>query len=237
MADRNKEEFKNLESVVIKMEDLAKVGTKYAEKRQKNNDEDNRLHDTHDLYGDNGISYSKERNAMPSIDETIEEKGSSTAGKDVIEINEEEEFIPIGARGKVQWKFAITAATTDSKIDGDGLGSLNNAVIQLEKMLKVKIQKVALSDPRMLAKEARDTLVRSLEPNPPKHKPISYLVPNPAYTIDPSTQQSPGVPVTPEEQRLADSGYMEYTFQVEINIKNNKSDIDLFPEFTARVLK
>ena len=30
---------------------------------------------------------------------------------------------------------------------------------------------------------------------------------------------------------------MEYTFQVELNIKNNKSDIDLFQEFTARVLK
>ena len=67
MAGRNKEDLKNPESVVIKMEDLVKVSTKYAEKRQNNN-KDDRLHDTHDLYGDNGIPYSKERNAMPSID-------------------------------------------------------------------------------------------------------------------------------------------------------------------------
>ena len=71
------------------MENLAKVSTKYAEKKQKTNDKDDRLHDTHDLYGNNGIPYSKERNAMPSIDETIAEKGSSTNGKDVIEIDAE----------------------------------------------------------------------------------------------------------------------------------------------------
>ena len=48
-------------------------------------------------------------------------------------VTAEEEFIPIGARGKVQWEFVLTAATTYDKINAERPGSLTNAVIQVEK--------------------------------------------------------------------------------------------------------
>ena len=59
-----------------------------------------------------------------------------------MEISAEEEFIPISARGKVYWKFAITAAITDARIDSKGPGSLTNAIIQVKKMINEKIQDV-----------------------------------------------------------------------------------------------
>ena len=62
--------------------------------------------------------------------------------------------------------------------------------------------------PKELALKARDLLIKMAEE--PKdayltRKP-TLLIPNPVYEIDPSTQQNLGVPVTPEEQKLADSG-------------------------------
>ena len=43
---------------------------------------------------------------------------------------------------KVHWKFVLTAATTDENISGKGPGSHTYAVIQVEKILKKKIQDV-----------------------------------------------------------------------------------------------
>ena len=74
--------------------------------------------------------------------------------------------------------------------------------------------------PKELALKARDFLIQMAEEPEDAdltRKPV-FLIPNPVYEIDPSTQQNPGVPVTPEEQKLADSGVLEHTFQVELNI-------------------
>ena len=62
-------------------------------------------------------------------------------------------------------------------------------------------------------------------------KKPAFLVPNPANEIDLTTQQNPGVPVTPEEQKLADSGVLEYTFQVELHIRNGTNDLTAFQQF------
>ena len=67
-------------------------------------------------------------------------------------------------------------------------------------------------------------------------KKAAFLIPNPVYNIDPSTQQNPGVPVTLEEQKLEDSGVLEYTFQVELNIRNGTNDLTVFQQFTNRVI-
>ena len=94
----------------------------------------------------------------------------------------------------------MTAATTDKDISSGSPSSLTNAVIQVEKILKRKIQDVSPLAPKELALEARDFLIQMAEE--PKdadltRKPV-FLIPNPVYEIDPSTQQNPGVPVTPE---------------------------------------
>ena len=45
-----------------------------------------------------------------------------------------------------------------------------------------------------------------------------------------------GVPVTPEEQKLADIGVLEYTFQVELNIRNGTNDLAVFQLFVNQVI-
>ena len=62
------------------------------------------------------------------------------------------------------------------------------------------------------------------------------MIPNPIFEIDPTTQQTPGVTVTPEEQNLANSGVLKYTFQIELNVKN-ATEILAFPRFTNRVIE
>ena len=76
---------------------------------------------------------------MPTITENPQEEWTKVEPPIIAE---EEEFIPIGACGKVTWTFVLTAATTDDEIVKQGPGSLTNAVIQVEEMLKVKIQDV-----------------------------------------------------------------------------------------------
>ena len=225
--------------VAINIKGLAKVCEEYADKRQKNEESEissKASYTLDDLYGDNGVPPANKGSAIPSI---TENSGTDkTEEEDQPEIRAEEEFIPIGARGKVQWKIAITAVTTDAEINSQGPGSLTNAVIQVKKLINKKIQDMnSTLAPNTLAKKARDILVQWLE-SKPAAKPCqkSILVPNPAYQII-FTQQNPGVSVTPEEQKLADSGDLEYTFQVELNIKNGKTDLTLFQEFVQKVLK
>ena len=67
-------------------------------------------------------------------------------------------------------------------------------------------------------------------------KNLAFMIPNPVYDINPSTQQNLGVPVTKEEQKLADSSELEYTFQVELYIKNGNTDLAVFQQFTNRVI-
>ena len=64
-----------------------------------------------------------------------------------------------------------------------------------------------------------------------------FSVPNPIYDIDSSTLQNPGISVTPEEQKLADEGELEYTFQVELHTKPGVSDLTIFQLFTNRVIR
>ena len=76
----------------------------------------------------------------------------------------ETEFTPIGKRGKVDWKFVLTAGTTDDNIFKKGPGCLTAAVIQVEKMLGVKIQDVhSPLAPRDLTVRARDLLIRQAD--------------------------------------------------------------------------
>ena len=142
--------------------------------------------------------------------------------EDPPQITVEDEFIPIGARGKVHWNFAITAASTDAEINAQGPGSLTNAVIQVDKILNITIQYVVSPmGPRELAKKARDILTREADkPAASQSKTANFMIPNPIFKIDPTTQQTPGVTVTPEEQNLANSEVLEYTFQIDLNVKN-----------------
>ena len=55
-------------------------------------------------------------------------------------VTAEDEFIPIGAREKVQWKLILTAVTTDDKINAKGPGRLTNALIQVEKIFRRKFR-------------------------------------------------------------------------------------------------
>ena len=50
---------------------------------------------------------------MPIIEEAphVEPRANKN-----LDIPEEEEFVPIGPWGKVDWKFVLTAATTDAEI-------------------------------------------------------------------------------------------------------------------------
>ena len=126
----------------------------------------------------------------------------------------------------------LTAATTDEDINGEGPGSLTNAVIQVEKTLKKSKCRKPTSA------QARDLLIQMAdEPGDASlTKKPAFLVPNPVNEIDLTTQQNPGVPVTPEEQKLADSGVSEYTLQVELNIRNGTNDLAVFQQFVNRCI-
>ena len=87
--------------------------------------------------------------------------------------------------------------------------------------------------PREFAKLARDSLIKQVDL---KSVTSAFLIPNLVFEIDPTTQQSPGVQVTPEEQHLADSGALEYTFQVELSLKN-ATDLATFQQFTNKVFE
>ena len=90
-----------------------------------------------------------------------------------------------------------------------------------------------------LARKARDLLIQ-MKDGPEEAallKKPAFLIPKPVYDIDPSTQQNPGVPVTKEEQKLADSGELEYTFQVELHIKNGNTNLAVYQQFTNRVIE
>ena len=97
--DKPSADTKNPESVAIKVENLA--CEEYADKRQKIEDSDNLLsnapYTSDDLYGDKGISPSKEKNTMPSIAEILDK----VLEAENTEVSTDDEFIPFGARGKV----------------------------------------------------------------------------------------------------------------------------------------
>ena len=67
-------------------------------------------------------------------------------------------------------------------------------------------------------------------------KTPAYLVPNPVYKIDQSTQQTPGVKVTREEQKMANARSLEYMFQVELFIKSG-TDLAVFQVFNNKILR
>ena len=130
--------------------------------------------------------------------------------------------------------------TTNVKIHKQGLGSLTHAVIQVEKILKNKVQDASSPlGPRDLAIKVRDALRDLSNLSQSKRSVVRalYLIPNPVYDIDPLTQQTPGVRVTTDEQKLTDTGDLVYTFQLEFTIKNSSSESATFQQFTDIVLK
>ena len=155
MADYNKED-KTPELVKIKIENLQKVCTEYSDQKRQNidNADNSTSYNTVDLYDNNNyVKKSPNNVSMPTIEEPNKEPADDkSTGKFLEEetnhveettqevenavnlppVTAEDEFIPIGARGKVHWKFVLTAATTDKDISGKGPGSLTNAVIQVE---------------------------------------------------------------------------------------------------------
>ena len=58
---------------------------------------------------------------MPTIAEKIQEE---TPEEDPPVTTVDREFIPIGARGKLQWIFVLTVASTDEEINAQGPGRL-----------------------------------------------------------------------------------------------------------------
>ena len=117
------------DTVQVKIENLQKVSDEYTEmKRQKMDGDESSVYNTVDLY-DEHESQVRQEPLFP----TIKEKTQEEVVEDPPQITVEDEFIPIGARGKVHWNFAITAASTDAEINAQGPGSLTNAVIQVEK--------------------------------------------------------------------------------------------------------
>ena len=87
--------------------------------------------------------------------------------------------------------------------------------------------------PRDLAKKARNILISEIERKQPDNNK-TYMNPNRILEIDPTTQQTPGVPVTRTEQNLADAGALEYTMQIELNVKNG-NELAVFQQFTNKV--
>ena len=219
----------NHDTVEVKIENLKKVYDEYAEKkRQKLDGDDSLVYDTVELIDDD------EQPQQEKTLATIEETGQNKEADDPNIITAEEEFISIGARGKVQWTFNITADTTDEEIAGQGPGSLTNAVIQVEKMLNRKIQDVVSPmGPRDLAKKTRDILIKEAgEKQLSQNR--SYSIPNPIFEIDPTTQQTPGVPVSRTEKNLANAGVLEYTLQTELSVKNG-NELAVFQQFANQV--
>ena len=98
------------------------------QKRQRLDEDNSTTYNTVELYRDNEYHATQDA-PMPTIEENTPEEPIVV---DPTAIRTEEEFIPIGARGKVHWTFAITAASTDEEINAQGPGSLMNAVIQVE---------------------------------------------------------------------------------------------------------
>ena len=221
------------DTVEIKIENLQKVQEEESEQKRQRIDGDNSTaYKTVDLIGENDSASAAQMSIIDehAADTEIEQEPQA--------VTAEEEFIPVGARGKVHWTFAITAATTNDEIKNEGPGSLTNAVIQVEKMLNTKVQDtVSPLGPQDLARKARDLLVREAEEaSPQKNKGTEYLIPNPVFDIDATTQQTPGVRVTPEEQSLADAGVLEYTFQVELNLRN-LPELTVFQQFANKLLE
>ena len=55
-----------------------------------------------------------------------------------------------------------------------------------------------------------------------------YLTKNMALEVNSTVVQAPGLKVTEEEQNLANTGLLEYIFQVEFKLKNNVSELGMF---------
>lgn len=230
-ADKNNKEG-TFDTIAIKIENLQQVRDDASDtKRQRTEGDNSTAYKTVDLISDEG---DKTNTQMPTIEEQSLEVNS---GPEQEESTEEEDFIPVGARGKVHWPFVITTDTTDTEIRGQGPGRLTHAVIQVEKKLQVKIQDAASPmGPQDLARRARDLLVHQMKkPAESRRKDPSYLIPNPVFEIDTTTQQTPGVRVTAEEQSLADAGVLEYTFQVELNLKQ-QPELTAFQHFASRMV-
>ena len=220
------------DSAQINIENLQQVNAEASDLKRQKLDGDSTTCNTMDLYGDNEYHKGLD-NSMPTIEETKKDDRQDDAPPLT---PAEEEFIPIGAKGKVHWAFTITAATTDDEINAQGPGALTHAVTQIEKMLSKKFQNVASPiGPRELAKMTRDSLIQQAD-RQTQSTTTAFLIPNPVFEIDPTTQQSPGVKVTPEEQKLADSGALEYTFQVELTLKN-ATELATFQQFTNKVFE
>ena len=62
-----------------------------------------------------------------------------------------------------------------------------------------------------------------------------HLTRNVALEVYTTTVQSPGLKVTEEEKNLADTGLLDFTFQVEFKLKSNDTGICMFQEFVRRV--
>ena len=103
----------------------------YSDQKRQKTGGDSTTCNTEALYN-NKEHHTKAKSPGQKFD-TIEDASYEAADAKDTPILVEDEFIPIGKRGKVAWKFFLTAATTDDEINKEGLGSLTNAVIQVEK--------------------------------------------------------------------------------------------------------
>ena len=129
--DNNDNNVEMFDSTEIKIENLQKVSDNYLDQKRQKTGGDSTTCDTEALYGGNE-HHTKEK-SLGQLTDTIEETSFEAADAKDTPILVEDEFIPIGKRGKVAWKFVLAAATTDDEINKEGLGSLTNAVIQVKK--------------------------------------------------------------------------------------------------------
>ena len=139
----------------------------------------------------------------------------------------------------MKWEFLITPETTNEEIEKVPTTKLLRAVIKAEKQLGIKIQTGVVSiGPREQARQARDALLNKKQKDKNSGSMIrgsKHLTRNVALDVDTTKVQSPGLKVMEEEQNLADTGLLEFTFQVEFKLKSNDTEIGMFQEFVRRV--
>ena len=89
--------------------------------------------------------------------------------------------------------------------------------------------------PREQARRARNILLekkqKTLRELPPSPK---YLTRNIALEEARTVQQTSGVPVSKEEQRIANNNVLEYTFQIELRLKPSDTILGKFQEFVIK---
>ena len=69
---------------------------------------------------------------------------------------------------------------------------------------------------------------------PTTHCSKEYLTRNLALKEAPTVQQTPGVSVSKEEQRIANDNVLEYTFQIELRLKSSDTILGKFQELVIK---